>query len=156
DATIADLIRVSNAAADAMPVDRRHVYVAGNSLGGFAAFKLLAAQPDRWAGVLVIEGAVAQSDSDAVAAHVHGKPIYLVAGANDPSISPAYVRQLGTWLGTHGALVTYYEQPNGTHSLASVAPMAGRAWHDMLAGVVPASASMETIPSGETPPPKRP
>ncbi|MBV8282882.1 MAG: hypothetical protein JO347_12590 [Candidatus Eremiobacteraeota bacterium] len=156
DGTIADLISVASAGADAMPVDRRHIYVAGNSLGGFAAFKLLAAQPDHWAGVLVIEGAVAQDDSDSVAAHVHGKPIYLVAGANDASISAAYLRQLGAWLGTHGALVTYYEQPNGTHSLASVAPMAGKAWHDMLAGVVPASATVETVPSGQTPQPNRP
>jgi predicted esterase len=156
DATIADLIDVVSAGADSLHVDRRHLYLAGNSLGGFAAFKMLAAEPDHWAAMLVIEGAVAQTDSDSVAAHVQGKPIYLVAGANDPSISPAYIRQLGAWLRTHGALVTYYEQPDGTHSLASVAPIAGKAWRDMVTGVVPASTSTETIPAGETPPPKRP
>ncbi|HME82891.1 MAG TPA: hypothetical protein VKF82_12575 [Candidatus Eremiobacteraceae bacterium] len=150
DATIADLYQTLGAIETSLRVDRRRVYLAGNSLGGFAAFKALAAAPDRWSSLLVIEGAVAQTDSDAVAQHVRGKPVYLVGGSEDGSITSAYLRQLAAWLSSHGALVTYYEQPGGTHSLASVAPMASKAWRDMLAGVASSGTIQEVIPPGPT------
>jgi predicted esterase len=156
DATITTLFAALGAIEDAMQADRRHTYLAGNSLGGFAAFRALAANPDRWRAGLVIEGAVAQTDSDSVAAHVRGKSLYIVAGSNDASINSAYMRQLASWLRSNGAVVTYYEQPDGTHSLSSVAPMAGRAWHDMLAGITPTGGGNEVMPQGPTPPPKRP
>ncbi|MBV8171309.1 MAG: hypothetical protein JO219_05185 [Candidatus Eremiobacteraeota bacterium] len=156
DASIGELYQALGAIEDAMHADRRHTFLAGNSLGGFAAFRTLAEGPERWRAGLVIEGAVAQGDSDFVAAHVHGKALYLVAGSNDASVSAAYMRQLASWLRSNGALVTYYEQPDGTHSLQSVAPMASKAWHDMLAGVVPTGTTNEVLPQGPTPPATRP
>lgn len=151
DANIADLYEALAAIEDGMRIDRRRVFLVGNSLGGFAAFKAIAIAPERWSSLLVIEGAVAQPDSEAVAVHVRGKPIYLVAGGNDQSVSPIYIRQLAAWLRSNGALVTYYEQPDGTHSLGSVAPMARKAWHDMLAGIRPTSAIQELTPAVPAP-----
>ena len=119
-----------------------------------AAFKLLATHPESWTAALVIEGAVAQKDSDAVAGRVRGKAIYLVAGSNDQSITAAYMRQLAEWLRRNGALVTYYEQPDGTHSLASVAPFVTKAWRDMLAGNRPTGSSGDNV-NAPTPVPTR-
>ena len=141
NANVGELYQVLAAAESSLSVDKRRVYLGGNSLGGFAAFKVLANRPEAWAALLVIEGAVAQNDSDAVAGHVKGKAIYIVAGANDESIKPVYLRQLAEWLRRNGALVTYYEQPGGTHSLASVAPLVDRAWRDMLAGNRPSGTT---------------
>lgn len=134
DDSISELYQVVDAVENALNIDRHRAYLAGNSLGGFASFKALSHQPERWSALLVVEGAVAESDSSAVAAHVRGKPVYLVAGGDDLSIKASYMRQLAVWLRGNGALVSYYEQPNGAHTLASVAPMVGKAWHDMLAG----------------------
>lgn len=154
DANISELYQVLAATESAFTVDKRRVYLAGHSLGGFAAFKALANHPDSWTAALVIEGAVAQSDSDVVALHVKGKPIYLVAGSNDESVKAAYMRQLAEWLRRNGALVTYYEQPDGTHSLASVAPFVSKAWRDMLAGNRPTGTSGDDV-AAPTPVPTR-
>jgi len=154
DAKVGELYQVLAAAESAFAVDKRRVYLAGHSLGGFAAFKALANHPESWAAALVIEGAVAQSDSDAVALRVRGKPIYLVAGSNDESIKAEYMRQLADWLRRNGALVTYYEQPEGTHSLASVAPFVSKAWRDMLAGNRPTGAAADDV-TAPTPVPTR-
>jgi predicted esterase len=154
DANVGALYQVLAATESAFTVDKRRVYLAGNSLGGFAAFKALANHPESWTAILVIEGAVAQNDSDAVAGHVKGKPIYLVAGTNDESIKAAYVRQLAEWLRRNGALVTYYEQPGGTHSLASVAPSLNRAWRDMLSGNRPTGTTLDEL-IGPTPVPTK-
>jgi predicted peptidase len=154
DANISDLYQVLAATESAFAVDKRRVYLAGHSLGGFAAFKALANHPESWTAALVIEGAVAQSDSDIVAVRVKGKPIYLVAGSNDENIKAAYMRQLAEWLRKNGAIVTYYEQPDGTHSLTSVAPFVSKAWRDMLAGNRPTATSGDDV-TAPTPVPTR-
>jgi predicted esterase len=153
DANVGELYQVLAATESAFAVDKRRVYLVGHSLGGFAAFKALANHPESWTAILVIEGAVAQSDSDAVAGRVRNKPIYLVAGSNDESVKATYMRQLAEWLRRNGALVTYYEQPDGTHSLASVAPFVSKAWRDMLAGNRPTGAADDV--SAPTPVPTR-
>ena len=154
DSSVNELYQGLGATLNAFNVDKRRVFLAGNSLGGFAAFKALARRPETWNAALIIEAAVAQSDSDAVASHVRGKPIYLVAGSDDESIKAAYARQLADWLRRNGALVTYYEQPGGTHSLASVAPLVTKAWRDMLAGNRPTGAAVDNV-SEPTPVPTR-
>jgi predicted esterase len=156
DANIADLYQALDEVENSMHVDRRRVYLAGDSLGGFAAFKALAKSPDRWTATLVIEGAVAETDSEAVAGRVRGKSIYLVAGGNDQSVAAVYVRQLASWLRTHGAVVTYYEQPDANHTLQSVAPAASKAWQDMLAGIRPTSATQDAPPVLPAPRPSQP
>jgi poly(3-hydroxybutyrate) depolymerase len=140
DDRIGQLYRVLAESKAALSVDARRIFIAGNSVGGFAAFRALGKNPGSWAGTLVVQGAVAEADSDSVARHVSGKLIYLVGGADDQVIKPSYLRQLATWLRQHGALVAYYEQAGGTHTLASVASSFSRAWHDMLAGVRPSAA----------------
>jgi len=137
----AQLYRVLTQAKSALNVDPRRVFIAGNSVGGFAAFRVLGKNPASWAGTLVVQGAVAEADSNAIASHVDGKLIYLVGGSDDPVIRPAYLRQLAAWLHQHGALVTYYEEPGGTHAFATVIPSFSRAWRDMLAGARPAAAA---------------
>jgi predicted esterase len=155
DANVGALYQVLAATESAFSIDKRRVYLAGNSLGGFAAFKALANHPESWTAMLVIEGAVAQNDSDAVAGHVKGKPIYLVAGTDDESIKAPYMRQLADWLRRNGALVTYYEQPGGTHSLASVGPILNRAWRDMLSGNRPTTTTTLDDLTGPTPVPTK-
>ncbi len=149
DRSVTELYRLVDLTEQAFTIDRRFVYLAGHSLGGFATFKAAAVHPDRWTALLVAAGAVAEADSDAVAQHLRGKPVYLVAGGADNQISAVYMRQLAAWLGRSGALPSYYEQPGASHDFAMLEPAFSRAWRDMLAGVrnrLPESLTLPSVP----------
>ena len=155
DRSVTELYRLVDLVEQSFRIDRRSVYLAGHSLGGFATFKAAAVHPDRWTALLVAAGAVAESDSDSVAQHLRGKPVYLVAGSADKQVTATYMRQLAAWLALHGALPSYYEQAGAAHDFAMLAPALGRAWRDMIAGVrspVPDTFTQPSVPP-QTPKP---
>ena len=119
----------------AFNVDRRRVYLAGVSNGGFDIFLIAPQHPERWSALLAIAGTITNDDKQSVVRAMAGKRIFLVIGANDQRIKAEYVRGAAAYLLANGVESRYYEQPNGVHSLQSLQPAVEHAWRDMLSGV---------------------
>jgi poly(3-hydroxybutyrate) depolymerase len=119
---------------DALPVDRGRTYLAGYSMGGFSVFKIGPRGGYRWKAVLCISGAILNSGVRAVNLAWHDMPLYVVTGAHDDSIPTKYGEQTAGYLASLGLPVSFYEEPNGSHTLRSLMPSLQRAWTDMLAG----------------------
>ena len=71
---------------------------------------------------------------------------YIVAGDRDPVIPVDASRSAVRFLRRIGAAASFYEQPDGVHSIASLAPAIGRAWSDMFAGVVRTNDGLTPTP----------
>lgn len=132
----ADVMSAVAAAQRAFHIDAAHTYLAGDSMGGAAVFKIGAAHSDHFSAYLVAIGAMNGSDREAVLAHIKTAKFYLVTGALDDVIPAVAGKATGAWLRRNGARVTYYEQAGAHHSLYEIVPGLGRAWHDMLDGTV--------------------
>ena len=68
----------------------------------------------------------------------------------EPHTASSYVidasRSAVRFLRRIGAAASFYEQPDGVHSIASLAPAIGRAWSDMFAGVVRTNDGLTPTP----------
>jgi predicted esterase len=116
-------------------IDRRRVYLAGFSMGGFAIFTVAPIHPERWSALLAIAGTLTNSDKQNVVRAMVGKRVFLVIGTDDPHLKAEYVRGATAFLSANGVDGRYYEQPRGLHSLPSLQPAVERAWRDMFSGV---------------------
>jgi len=144
--------------ATAFHVNSRRVYLVGYSMGGFSVFKVAPEHPEHWAAVMSIAGAVLYSQSDVVIQALQRKPLYVVTGTKDDSIPTSYPQRTASFLASSGVPTGLYVQPSGTHLLATLMPVLDPAWHDMLAGRIPASArpnGLTQLPIAAPPPPSK-
>lgn len=137
---------------DAFAIDRRHVYLVGDALGGVAAYEIAASRPDQWIAVLSIRSTMDAADTTRVAATFSGKTPYVVAGTADEEVPIDDIRRSITWFRGVGLAPMYYEVNGATHDLASLSGAVRQAWLDMLANKKPAQAAPIQIPT-PTPPP---
>jgi S-formylglutathione hydrolase FrmB len=120
-------------AEKAFNVDRRRVYLAGHSMGGYGVFIVAPKHPDTWAGVLAASGGMTTETMPAALRGLQGIPVYLVVGSDDPIVPEGYMRQNMDLLSKSGIETHYYEQPHGLHAMGSINEQFARAWRDMLA-----------------------
>jgi predicted esterase len=132
-----DIYATLDAAKAAFNVDPRRTFLAGYSMGGYGVYSVGPQRAGDWAGFLAIAGGPTSDDEQAVFASFAGKPVYMVSGVEDDVIPNSYVRLAARVLRERGIPTGYYEQPGGTHSLATIYPAIARAWSDMLRGIRP-------------------
>ena len=147
-----DVYAAVQAVESAFTIDRRHVYLVGDSLGGVAAFEIALWRPDQWSALFAIRSTMDPSDTNRVSAGLGGKTIYIVAGTADDSEPIDVVRRSVTWFRSVGIAPMYYEVPNATHDLGSLSVALRQAWSDMFAGKHAVQATPMQLPT-PTPPP---
>lgn len=131
----ADVYSAVDAAEAALSVDRRHVYLVGDSMGGYAAFDIAPVRPSVWTALLAVASTMDPADQQTVKDHLHGKPIYIVAGDSDATVPVNDIRRSVIWFRSIGLATSYYEGPNAGDDILALAPLVKRAWRDMLSGV---------------------
>ncbi len=126
-------------AEHAFNIDKKRVYLAGHSMGGFGVFVVAPLHPEMWAALLCASGSLTEDNKTLAARHLAGKRVYVVDGALDTTVPPAYPKRTVSWLRAAGAIVGYYEQPDGGHPIGTIYPAFSKAWRDMLNGVMPSA-----------------
>jgi len=124
-------------AETAFSIDRKRVYLAGHSMGGFGVFVVGPLHPELWAGFLCASGSLTDDNKQSAARALAGKRVYIVEGALDTAVPPSYPEWTVSWLRAAGVIAGYYEQPDGGHPLGTIYPAFSQAWRDMLKGVTP-------------------
>lgn len=135
-----EVYQVADEVATAFHIAPRRTYLVGYSMGGFSVFKVAPQHPEHWAAVMSIAGAVLYSQSDVVIRALQKTPLYVVTGTQDEAIPTSYPQRTAAYLAGSGVPTGLYVQPSGTHFLATLMPVLDPAWHDMLAGRIPARA----------------
>jgi predicted esterase len=131
-----DVYQTADDVAKAYGIDRRRIYLAGYSMGGFSVFKIGPTHGDEWRAVLCIAGSVLNSEAASVLKAWKNTPIYVVNGKLDQSIPPIYGEKTADWLAGSGIPTSFYQEPKGTHYIPTLMPSLTQAWRDMIAGVV--------------------
>ncbi|MCO6489423.1 MAG: alpha/beta fold hydrolase [Phaeodactylibacter sp.] len=93
-------------------IDNQRIYLMGISMGGFAAFELLARFPRRFAAAVSVAGG-----GNPLLAPLYGSNanLWIFHGAKDNVVPPAYSRQMNEALAQLGANVRYTEYPEEKH-----------------------------------------
>lgn len=93
-------------------IDKQRIYLMGLSMGGFAAFELLARFPKRFAAAVSVAGG-----GNPLLAPLYGSNanLWIFHGARDNVVPPAYSRQMNEALALLGANVRYTEYPEEKH-----------------------------------------
>jgi pimeloyl-ACP methyl ester carboxylesterase len=131
-----DVYDALDAATLAFNVDPGKRYLVGYSMGAFSLFRIAPIHPDRWSAVMCISGALLASRASAVATTMRNNRFYVVTGARDDNVPTAFPTATAIFLRDTGSSVSFYSQPDGTHSLYSLRTILSRAWTDMERGVV--------------------
>lgn len=155
DPAPADVYATVDAVERAFNVDRKRVYLAGHSMGGFGVFEVGPVHPEIWSALMCISGSLTNEDRDNVLRRFRDKTIYVVSGVQDDTIPHKYSQMTVQWLRTAGIATRFYAEPTGGHSLATFRPALRAAWQDMLGGIRSDSgggafAGMTGLPSGMT------
>lgn len=131
-----DVYQTADDVAAAYGIDRKRIYLAGYSMGGFSVFKIGPTHGEEWHAVLCIAGSVLNSEAPSVLRAWKNTPIYVVNGKQDQSIPPMYGEMTAVWLAGSGIPTSFYQEPDGTHFIPTLMPSLTKAWKDMIAGVV--------------------
>jgi predicted esterase len=153
---VEDVYAALDAVEVAFNIDRRHVYLVGDSLGGFAAFDVALQRPNVWAATLAIRSTMDPADQQPVKDQLHGKAVYIVAGAADPIVNVDDVRRSISWFRSVGIAVSYYESPTAGHDIVALTPLVQRAWRDMFASVRSLQPAQLDVPMMTPPPSQKP
>jgi predicted peptidase len=95
------------------PIDRRRIYVVGQSMGAGAVLRLIAADPDRFAAAVA---AAAPGDGPPAPDELTGTPLWMFHGALDPlAVGPVRERVAG--IRAAGGEVRYTEYPALGHDI---------------------------------------
>lgn len=137
DPAPADVYATLDAVVAALNIDRKHIYLAGHSMGGFGVFEVGPEQANRFAGFLCASGSMTDADREAVLHSFTDKPVYVVSGTLDDNIPNSYSVLTVQYLYNAGIPVMYYPQVGAGHSIKVIFPAFTKAWHDMLAGARP-------------------
>jgi poly(3-hydroxybutyrate) depolymerase len=131
-----DVYDAFDAASRAFTIDSHRRYLAGYSMGGFSLFKIAPMHPADWSATMCIAGSLLASRAPRVAATLPQVRFYVVTGARDDNVPTAYPTATAIYLRDVGMAVTFYSQPDGTHSLYSMRSTLAQAWYEMEHGVV--------------------
>lgn len=131
-----DVYDALRAARDALPVDPRHVYLVGYSMGGFSLFRLGPRSGAPWTAVMCISGSVLNDEMRTVLDAWREMPVYVVTGARDDVVPTKDGEATALALHQNGLPVSFYQEPSGTHSIHTLIPSLSAAWHDMHGGIV--------------------
>ncbi|OGV66082.1 MAG: hypothetical protein A2498_01985 [Lentisphaerae bacterium RIFOXYC12_FULL_60_16] len=101
------LVRLLDHCLKRYPADRNHIYLTGISMGGFGAWNLAIAHPERFAAVVPVCGggdmlSVLLADS-AQAAEFKRLPVWAFHGGNDSVVPPTESQRMLTALKQRGA-----------------------------------------------------
>jgi S-formylglutathione hydrolase FrmB len=155
DPAPADVYATVDAVERAFNIDRKRVYLAGHSMGGFGVFEVGPLHADIWSAVMCISGSMTNEDRDDVLRKFRDKTVYIVSGVQDDNIPHKYSQMTVQWLRSASIATRFYAEPTGGHSLATFRPSLRAAWQDMLGGVRSDSgggnfAGMTSLPTGVT------
>jgi predicted esterase len=131
-----DVYDAFDAANGAFNIDGRRRYLAGYSMGGFSVFRIAPLHPDDWSAVMSIAGSLLNSRAARVLSTMPRIRFYVLTGARDPIVATNFAIDTAVFLRDSGLAVTFYSQPDGTHSIYSLRPILAQAWLDMERGVV--------------------
>ncbi len=94
-------------------VDKQRVSLAGWSMGGYGAWSLAAAHPERWAGVAILSG----GGDPKFAAAVKSLPLWVFHGYRDHLVPLKEAHQMVTAVKDAGGDIVYNELPDAGHDL---------------------------------------
>ncbi len=146
-----DVYAAADAAISGFNIDRKRIYLAGYSMGGFGVFEVGPAHADLWRAFLCISGSLTNDDQKAVTKTFGGKTVYVVTGSDDNDIPSEYSKKTADYLSYVGIPVRYYVQSHGTHQLSSIYAVVTQAWKDMLNGINGASIAGRGGPQAAPP-----
>ena len=163
DPAPADVYAGLDAALHAFNIDRRRIYLAGHSMGGYGVFIVGPKHPEDWAAIMAASGGMTTETAADALRGLQGIPMYLVVGSDDPIVPKGYMKRNADLLEKSGIEAHYYEEPGGAHSIGTISHAFERAWRDMLARVRQKAALDSTelpansgLPRTPTPAPTRP
>lgn len=150
-----EVYQVTDEVGAAFHISSQRVFLVGYSMGGFSVFKIGPRHPRYWAAIMCIAGSILNSNAEAVRTAFQKTPIYVITGEKDQSIPPSYPKRTAAYLASVGIPTGLYEEPSGTHYLATLLPALSAAWHDMIAGHIsrPAVPNVESTAPESMPPP---
>ncbi len=131
-----DVYDALDAAVVAFNVDPHRRYLAGYSMGGFSLFRIAPMRAADWSAVMTIAGSLLASRADRVLGTMQHTRFYVLTGARDGNVPTAYATATAIFLRDGGLAVTFYSDPDGTHSLYSLRSILSSAWTDMERGFV--------------------
>lgn len=131
-----DVYDAFDAASSAFTIDPRKRFLIGYSMGGFSAFRLAPMHPDHWSAIMCIAGSLLASRAAPVMSSLRDKRFYVLTGSRDGNVPTSYGTVTAIFLRDAGLAVTFYSQPEGTHSLYSLRPILSKAWNEMVRGIV--------------------
>lgn len=94
-------------------VDKTQVTLAGWSMGGYGAWSLAAAHPERWAGVAILSG----GGDPAMAPKLKSLPLWVFHGYRDHLVPVKEAQQMVAAVKDAGGDVVYDELPDAGHDL---------------------------------------
>jgi S-formylglutathione hydrolase FrmB len=142
-----DVYDAFGAANAAFTIDPHRRYLAGYSMGGFSVFRLAPLHPGDWTAVMSIAGSLLVSRAPAVTAALSRTRFYVLTGAGDDNVPTAYPTATAIFLRDAGLAVTFYSQPDGTHSLYTLRPILSKAWDEMERGIVRSPVGLTGAPN---------
>ncbi len=137
DPAPADVFAALDVTLHAFNIDRRRIYLAGHSMGGYGVFIVGPKHPEDWAAVMAVSGGMTTETLSNALKGLQGIPVYLVVGSDDPIVPKGYMKHNLDLLQQSGIEAHYYEEPGGAHAIGTILKSYTRAWHDMLARTRP-------------------
>ena len=131
-----DVYDAFDAAVKAFAIDPHRRYLAGYSMGGFSVFRLAPLHPNDWSAVMSIAGSLLSSRAPGVVSGLQHARFYVLTGARDDNVPTLHPTSTAIFLRDVGLPVTFYSQPDGTHTLYSLRSILAQAWSEMERGVV--------------------
>lgn len=98
-------------------IDRKREILTGWSMGGFGAFSLAAAHPDRWLSVMPLSGG---GDPETASA-LKDVPLWAMHGAHDRVVPVDRTRKMIDAIKAAGGTPRYTEFPDGDHNICGAA-----------------------------------
>lgn len=94
------------------PIDRKRIYVCGQSMGGFATWEIICCYPDMFAAAVPVCGRADEAKAPSIA-HI---PIWIFHGALDPAVKVARSRNMFKALKNTGGMPKYTEYLKVKHN----------------------------------------
>ncbi len=106
------ILGMVDALAGEFPIDRRRLYVTGQSMGGFGTWQMITQHPDEFAAAVPVCG----GGDPALAARAKGVAIWAFHGSADGIVPVSETRGMIAALFQAGGQPVYWEYDGGTHA----------------------------------------
>lgn len=111
----ADVLDVIAIVTEEFRINRKRIYLLGNSMGGGGAWHLAQRYPERWAAIAAIAPAPIITRTREDVERLRDLPVIIAQGSNDLTVPPAAARLWAGLLRAVGVPHKYVEVPGGTH-----------------------------------------